>query len=234
MDDRPTFPATINDRYALEGRLGAGSLGVVFRARHLVLDEPLAVKLLHPELAKDSIATERFLDEARVGSAVPHPNAVRIRDVGSTGDQPYLAMGFVSGLTLAELLRHDGPLALQRVGHIGVEICDVLGSAHDKGLTHGGLTLSKVIVSDDSAAQLTVLGFRVQGGDTHRDQRALGAVLYELAAGRRPIHSKRPALPASVTAPFAEVIHRMLEDDPTAQYGTVRDAAKALQSAAAG
>jgi serine/threonine-protein kinase len=226
--------ASIGDRYLLEDVLGSGRLGVVYRARMPAVEHRfIAVKVLHRELVNDRIASERFEREATVGVSIRHRNSIDVHDFGTTEDRTsYMAMELLAGTTLEQLVRERGPLPLKRIAQLATQIADVVGAAHQKQRSHGDLRASKVIVLDDGADTIKVLGFHGTEPDVRGDQRALAALLYQLATGRRPLHFERPALPSTVTAPFAAVVYRMMADEPE-QYTTLGGAAKALQSAVA-
>ncbi len=125
---------TVNDRYQIVERLSEGGMGVVYRAQHTVLQSPFAIKvLLHPQMKK---AQQRFLMEARLASKINHPNTVYIADFGVLpDDRPYLAMEFLSGPTLASMIK-AGPMDELRAAQICLQIARGLQAVHDKGIIH--------------------------------------------------------------------------------------------------
>ena len=136
---RPSTPVelvglVLGDRYEIKERLSAGGMGVVYKARHIVLESPVAVKvLLRPQ---DGTAQRRFLQEAKVASAIRHPNTVYISDFGVLADgRSYLVMEFLQGPTLAKVLR-SGPLEPVRACRIALQIAQGLQAVHARGIVH--------------------------------------------------------------------------------------------------
>ena len=127
----------IGERYKIEERLSAGGMGVVYKARHIVLDSPVAVKvLLKPQ---DPEAQRRFQQEAKLASLIRHPNTVYISDFGLLPDgRSYLVMEFLQGPTLSRVLS-GGRLSVARACQIARQIADGLAAVHHKGIVHRGL-----------------------------------------------------------------------------------------------
>jgi serine/threonine-protein kinase len=141
----------LGERYAIEERLSAGGMGVVYRARHTVLDSPVAVKILRK--AQDTEAQRRFLQEAKLASLIRHPNTVYISDFGVLTDgRSYLVMEFLSGPTLGKIMQHSR-LPVARACRIALQIAQGLESVHGKGITHRDLKPENIFVlrSDGSS-----------------------------------------------------------------------------------
>ena len=140
----PLINTVLGERYRVERRLSQGGMGVVYRARHVVLDSALAVKvLLKPQSAEDQ---RRFLQEAKLASLIQHPNTVQIIDFGVLpSGQSYLVMELLRGRTLASELR-PGPLDALRVCRIGKQIAHGLQTVHDQGIVHRGQWMSSIFV----------------------------------------------------------------------------------------
>lgn len=141
---RPGVPVdlvglVLGERYEIKERLSAGGMGVVYKARHIVLESPVAVKvLLRPQ---DSTAQKRFLQEAKVASAIRHPHTVYISDFGVLSDgRSYLVMEFLQGPTLAKVLR-GGPLEPVRACRIALQITQGLQAVHARGIVHRGRSM---------------------------------------------------------------------------------------------
>ena len=124
----------IGERYEIQERLSAGRLGVVYKARHIVLDSPVAVKvLLKPQ---DPEAQRRFLQAAKLASLIRHPNTVYTSDFGLLPDgRSYLVMEFLQGPTLSRVLS-GGRLSVARACQIAHQVADGLAAVHHKGIGH--------------------------------------------------------------------------------------------------
>jgi serine/threonine-protein kinase len=137
----------LDQRYRVEALLAQGGMGAVFRARHLLLDRPVAVKVLHPERAGDATAARRLVREARRTFEIDHPHCVRVTDLGTTGEGLlYLVMEFLDGVTLNQELRRTGILPARRAVHIAAQVADALGHAHALGLVHRDLKPDNVML----------------------------------------------------------------------------------------
>ncbi len=129
--------ATLDGRYRIEEKIGEGGMGVVFRARHIVIEKPVAIKVLKPEVARDQNVVRRFVQEAKAASRIGHPNIVDVTDFGSTPDgTTYSVMEYVSGTTLSDEIRREGRLYVTRVVPIVRQLARALGAAHEKGIVH--------------------------------------------------------------------------------------------------
>jgi eukaryotic-like serine/threonine-protein kinase len=123
-------------QYTLEAPIGAGAMGVVYRARHSLLRRPTAIKLLPPELSGE-VSIRRFEREVQLTSGLTHPNTIAIYDFGRTPDGVfYYVMEYLDGITLEDLVRHGGPLPAARVVHLLEQLCGALVEAHGVGLVH--------------------------------------------------------------------------------------------------
>ena len=142
----PPDPAAPSDRYRLHEQIGAGGMGIVYRAEDLRLGRPVALKVLPREFANDSVALRRFHREARAASALTHPNICTIYGVEEYGGQPAIAMELLEGQTLETLLA-SGPLSIQRALGIAIPILSALDAAHRKGVAHRDLKPANVLVT---------------------------------------------------------------------------------------
>jgi serine/threonine-protein kinase len=142
----PLIGAVLGDRYQIEGHLQSGGMGIVYRARHIVLDKPLAVKVMRK--AKDEVAQQRFLLEAKSACQINHEHIVDITDYGLLDDgSPYLVMELLQGRPLDALIA-KGPLSPRRTCIIGEQIAFGLQVVHDKGILHRDLKPGNVFLLD--------------------------------------------------------------------------------------
>jgi serine/threonine protein kinase len=202
--------SSLGGRYRRERPLGHGGMAAVFLARDEELDRPVAIKLLAENLAGDTAFRDRFLREARLAARLSHPNVVSVYDAGEAEDgRPFIVMEYVPGVTLAEVGR---PAPAEAVGLV-VQACHGLAHAHEAGLVHRDVKPQNLLLRDDGVLKVadfgiaraaettaltqvgTVLGTAAYLSPEQAlgeevtpaaDVYALGAVLYELLAGRPP------------------------------------------------
>ncbi|MEO5823863.1 MAG: serine/threonine-protein kinase [Vicinamibacteraceae bacterium] len=151
-------PATIG-RYELRERIAHGGMGVLYLAFDPVTEREVALKVLRVD--SDDLR-ERFLREARLAARLQHPNIVTIYDVGAHEDQPFIAMEFIAGETLGELVHRRAPLALSRRIALMEQVCVGLAYAHRHGIVHRDVKPANLMISRDSGV-LKVLDFGVAG-----------------------------------------------------------------------
>jgi len=142
----------------VEERLAAGGMGVVYRARHTVLDQDVAVKILVPSLATDQEYVTRFFREAGAAGQIDHPNVIRVIDVGKFEDRYYLVMEYVAGDTLDRIIEQERKLPLDRATKFIREIASGLAAAHRAGIIHRDVKPGNIIVSADGKPHLTDFG----------------------------------------------------------------------------
>jgi eukaryotic-like serine/threonine-protein kinase len=151
-------------RYHLRVLLGSGGAGTVWRADDDVLDRPVAVKLLHPELERDSSAVARFRREATSAAALTHPNAVIVYDIGEESGRIFLVMELVDGPTLSDMLR-ERPLPATEVAALGGAVSRALGAAHDRDLVHRDVKPGNVLLTREGVAKMADFGIATALGD---------------------------------------------------------------------
>lgn len=136
----------VADRYEINGLLGRGGFGEVYRARHTGTHETVALKVLRPELLSESSAVDRFTAEARLCASLRHPNTVRVFDFGQTPEKAlYLAMEFLEGESLEEILAR-GPLTPRRAARITTQVLKSLAEAHGRKIVHRDLKPENILV----------------------------------------------------------------------------------------
>ncbi|MGB9338064.1 MAG: serine/threonine-protein kinase, partial [Polyangiales bacterium] len=159
MSQGDLAPGTvIADRFVVEHQVGAGGMGKVYAAKQLGLERSVAIKVISPEDAAKPMARRRFEREARVASALRHPNAVEIYDFGTHGDTMYLAMELLDGTSLRSLVDIDlPPLSPRRACQIAADVADVLASAASIGLIHRDLKPENIILDRTRDGERTVV-----------------------------------------------------------------------------
>ncbi len=162
--------------YRVLEQIGAGAMGVVFRARDSRLDREVALKVLPASALGDEDARRRLLQEARTASALNHPNICAIYDVGEADGQVYIAMELVHGRLLTADLGPDS-LALPRVLRLGVQLADALEHAHDRGVVHRDLKPSNIIVTPHADAKILDFGVAARTPAVSADQTRSAATL---------------------------------------------------------
>jgi serine/threonine protein kinase/tetratricopeptide (TPR) repeat protein len=143
--------------YELGPLLGAGGMGEVYRARDVRLGRLVAIKVLRPESASSRERLARFEQEARTASALNHPNVITIYDIGQVDETRYIAMEFVEGRTLRDLLE-NGPLPASRIVEYGTQMAEALAKAHAAGIVHRDLKPENVMVTPDGLVKVLDFG----------------------------------------------------------------------------
>src|SRR6185503_2659744 len=162
--------SVIDDRYTIQRRIGAGGMGAVYGAVQHSVGREVAVKVVNPTLVGDASIIRRFLREAKLTSRLSHPNAVAVLDFGQTPEGLfYLVMELISGRTLGQVLKADGPFSTERVVRVGSQILDALIGAHALSIIHRDLKPSNVIVLDSAPGRdlVKVLDFGLAKSLSH-------------------------------------------------------------------
>ena len=142
---------TLDGKYRIDGFLKRGGMGAVYRGTHLMLNKPVAIKLIKPELVSSTDVVQRFLREARAAAHLSHPNIVTVHDLGQNADGTlYIAMELVDGSSLKELIVSEGAWEPKRTVRLFKGICSALALAHREGIVHRDLKPQNIMVSRDS------------------------------------------------------------------------------------
>jgi serine/threonine protein kinase len=155
---------TLDDKYLLEHRLGVGGMGTVYRARHVLIDRAVAVKVLNQRLVEDEAARLRFHREAKAAGRLQHLNAVAVTDFGQTSEgYVYIVMELLEGRTLREILAREAPIETARAVSIMLQIAAAVAAAHEAGVIHRDLKPANIFVtqSADSPSIVKVLDFGI-------------------------------------------------------------------------
>ena len=229
-------PGDTISRYRIEGPLGRGGMGVVYKAEDLRLHRPVALKFL-PEDSIGDADKQRFLNEARAAAAIRHPNVCPIHDIEDEGGVLFIAMAYLDGQTLQKKLA-SGPISIDEAVSIAIQVAAGLQSAHDLGIVHRDVKSANIMVNAaghvsimdfglalrPDTTRLTVAGGavgtpsymspeQVTGGalDHRTDIWSLGVLLYEMLTGKLPFRRDN----------HAAVAHAVLNEEP-AQLSRLR------------
>lgn len=203
----------LSGRYRLDAQIGSGGMSTVYRAFDTVLERPVAIKLMHREIARDSDQLERFRREARAVAQLNHPHIVAVIDAGEDGAMPYIVLELVQGETLKQRIRRLGRLPIPEAIAYAIEIARALGFAHQRGIVHRDVKPQNVLIDAEGSAKVTDFGIartldqegltadgRVLGTtdyvspeqalgkpvDGQSDIYSLGVVLFEMLTGDVP------------------------------------------------
>jgi serine/threonine-protein kinase len=207
--------AVIDERYKITAHLGSGGMAEVYCATDLQLGRNVALKILHGRFAEDEQFVERFKREASSAAGLAHQHVVAVYDRGEWDGTSYIAMEYVAGRTLKQIVVEDGPLAPQRAVDLTVQILRAARFAHRRGIIHRDFKPQNVIVDDDDRAKVTDFGIARAGASdmtqtgsilgtaqylspeqaqghavgARSDLYSIGIVLYELLTGKVPFEA---------------------------------------------
>lgn len=237
----------LNNRYQLLERIGTGGMADVFRARDLMLERTVAIKILHETYSNDNAFQDRFKQEARAAANLSHPNIVTVHDFGFDHGQLFIVMEHIPGRDLKTILRQRGRYSVEEAIPLIVQACAGIGYAHRAGLVHCDIKPHNMIVTPDGRLKVTDFGIARALSTIMPDERAdvvwgspqyfspeqavgegpspssdvysLGIVLYEVLTGALPF-----------TAPSSEELARMhLEEPPIPPSEYIPDIPPALE-----
>jgi serine/threonine-protein kinase len=179
----------LDARYRLDAEVGSGGMSTVYRAFDTVLERPVAIKLMHSDIASRPEQIERFRREARAVAQLSHPHIVTVIDAGDDDGTPYIVFEYVEGETLKERIRGAGRLPITEAVAYAIEIARALGAAHERAIVHRDVKPQNVLIDEEGSAKVTDFGIArtlTEEGLT-ADGRVLGTTDYvspEQALGR--------------------------------------------------
>jgi len=198
----------LGSAYTIEGEIGRGGMGVVYRAREESLKRPVAIKVLPPDLAFRTDIRQRFLREAETAARLSHPNIVPIHSVGEKDDLVYFVMGLVDGESLAARLKRRGRMSVDEARRIMKEVADALSAAHQQGVIHRDVKPDNILL-DGTRGRVMVTDFGIakalssEGGTLTEAGVAIGTPAFmspEQAAGDREIDGRSDLYSLGVVA----------------------------------
>jgi serine/threonine-protein kinase len=277
----PELPVgyVIAGKYRIEKVIGQGGMGLVYAARHMTLEEPVAIKVLRPSMMGIAGMVARFIREARAASRIRSPYVARVTDVDTLpSGVPYMVMEHLEGIDLGALRRTAGPLNIHEAATYIAQACDAIAEAHGLGIIHRDLKPSNLFLARrrDERRTIKVLDFgiskvenlseedatkpgimmgspkymspeqmrSIRDVDIRTDIWALGAILYDMLAGRPPfiadnmaqvctmvLHGQPPSLRSlrpEVPIELQEIVEKCLQKKPEDRFATADDLAHAL------
>jgi len=225
-----TEGALLNDRYQLQEVLGNGGMANVYLARDVVLDRPVAIKVLRKEYSENESFQKQFWLEARSAANLSHPNIVTVHDFGTANDLIYIVMEHVPGKDLKQVIRELGRFPYEKGIPLIIQACAGVGYAHRAGLVHCDIKPHNMLVSKDMRLKVTDFGIAralssIKPGE--RNDVVWGSPLYfapEQAAGEAPT-------PASDVYSLGIVLYELLSGTPPFTASTADELARLHLSA---
>ena len=230
-----TVRTPVFTRYELLDELGSGGMGTVYKARQQFVGRLVAFKVLPPALRQDAEALQRFEREAAALGRLKHPNVVTVFDAGVEGGFPYMAMEYIEGKNLRQVLQESGTMPIAEILRMGIAMAEALDYVQTRGLVHRDVKPSNIMVTPEGTYVLTDFGIafaaampRITQGamgtpefmspeqaqgetlDIRSDLYSLGVVLYECLTGIMPFERKDESLTS-----LSHLIQQVLHEPPT-------------------
>lgn len=218
-DDRRTPPTVLGDRYEVGRLIGHGGMAEVYQGRDVLLDRPVAVKLLG-WASEDDERAQRLLREARAAASLSHPHVVAVHDIGLSPRAVFVVMEYLEGESLRELLAREHRVPALHAVTIGTQVCSALEAAHQRGVVHRDVTPANIMICHDGTVKMMDFGIarfakdatvtaaglmigtpaymspeQVQSAavDGRADVYSLGCCLFHVLTGRPPFVGSDPA-----------------------------------------
>ncbi len=234
----------LGNRYQLIERIGGGGMAIVYKAKCLLLNRYVAVKILRSEFTDDEEFVKRFRVEAQAAASLNHPNIVSIYDVGKQDDSQYIVMEFIDGITLKDYINEKGVLPWRESIGIAVQICSALEQAHKNHIVHRDIKPHNIMITSEGIAKVTDFGIaravtsatitmvgstigsvhyfspeQARGSftDEKSDLYSLGVTIYEMVTGRVPFDGESPV--AVALKHIQEKAERPIEVNPSIPKG---------------
>ncbi|MCM8854881.1 MAG: protein kinase [Candidatus Thiodiazotropha sp.] len=247
MDNQPLMPESIG-RFSLIEEIGEGAMSIVYKAFDPEINRTLAIKLLRGECAADPEYRYRFLQEAKAAGKLTHPNIVTIFDVGEVTQGPYIAMEFLEGRTLEQMMDSDAKISTRETVVYGIQLAEALDYSHARGIVHRDVKPGNIISPDDGhTIRITDFGIahvdspnkehrtmmgavlgtpqymspeQVEGlpVDGRSDLFSLGVILYQLITGEKPF----------VSETLTSLLMKIVQEDPAPIDGKIKDVPQSL------
>lgn len=209
----------LGNRYQIIERIGGGGMAVVYKAKCLLLNRYVAIKILRSEFTDDEEFVKRFRVEAQAAASLNHPNIVSIYDVGKQDDLQYIVMEYIDGITLKDYINDKGVLPWKEAVGIAIQICSAIEQAHKNHIVHRDIKPHNIMITKEGIAKVTDFGIaravtsatitmvgstigsvhyfspeQARGSftDEKSDLYSLGVTIYEMVTGRVPFDGESP------------------------------------------
>jgi serine/threonine protein kinase len=220
MEKGEAYTSLLGNRYQIQRSLGTGGMSVVYLARDLMLERPVAIKVLRQDFSTDTGFRDRFRQEAKAAANLSHPNIVTVHDFGFDTGRLYIVMEYIPGTDLKTIIRQNGRFKIEDAIPLIVQACAGIGYAHRAGLIHCDVKPHNMLVTPDQRLKVTDFGIARALATIHPDEKSevvwgspqyfspeqasgtapspasdvysLGIIMYEMLAGQLPFISEDP------------------------------------------